>query len=84
MCEFSFNHTKTPEEIYERAKSAIIGNGGKMNGDVRVGTFSIEKMGMAVEGRYEITMEVVKLSVDKKPFFISCDQIENLIGPQLS
>lgn len=84
MCEFTFTHSKSPEDIYERAKSAITGAGGELTGDQGAGAFMIEKMGMSVEGRYQINDTEVKLFVDKKPFFISCQQIEGLIGAQFA
>lgn len=80
MCEFKFNHNKPTQEIYHKAKTAITSNGGKIEGNERAGTFAIEKFGMAVEGRFEIGDTEVKLFVDKKPFFVSCNQIESFIG----
>jgi hypothetical protein len=80
MCEFKFDHQRDPQEIYTKAKHAITSNGGTIDGTEQSGTFAIEKFGMAVEGRYEIGTTAVKLYVDKKPFFVSCSQIESFIG----
>jgi hypothetical protein len=84
MCEFIFNHSKDPQHLFERAKAAITGNGGNLTGTESSGSFSIEKFGMSVEGRYEIGATEVKLFVDNKPFFVSCQQIENMIQAQFS
>ncbi|MFN6943501.1 MAG: hypothetical protein ACK4ND_01030 [Cytophagaceae bacterium] len=83
-CEFKFDHTQDPEKIYSKAKSAIEDNGGEINGDQKHGNFSISKLGMSVEGRFEISESEVKLYIDKKPIFVSCEQIKGMIGSNFS
>ncbi|WMJ72168.1 hypothetical protein RCC89_03155 [Cytophagaceae bacterium ABcell3] len=83
-CEFKFDHDKDPQKVFNVAKSAIVENGGKLDGDEKNGHFSISKFGMSVEGRYEINEKQAILYIDKKPSFISCDQIEGMIGQSFS
>lgn len=58
-----------------RARSVAQQYGGQLTGDATRGTFS----GQGVKGRYEVTGNVIQMTIDEKPFVIPWPVLESQI-----
>jgi hypothetical protein len=78
----SFDVTVTSDlaGALDRVKSQITGSGGSFTGDTQGGSFSGEVPMMGgFEGRYEVSGDVVTITIIDKPFLIPCAIIESKI-----
>lgn len=64
-------------ELLEKVRSQIEREGGRFDGDIRSGAFSgnVSLVG-AFRGRYEVTDNLVTITITDKPFVISCQSVE--------
>jgi hypothetical protein len=60
----------------QEAKNLVKRNGGSFTGDTRTGTFSV----MGVTGMYHQVVGAIRISITKRPWFVS----ENLIRKKIS
>jgi hypothetical protein len=52
MCDFSLPFTGTNETLINKARQAVIDAGGKFDGDINAGTFTVKVKGIKVSGSY--------------------------------
>jgi len=81
-CSFSISMPGLAENMVNKAKSAIEGQGGNFNGDLTSGSFKVQVLG-TIEGSYTITGQSMNIQISSKPMFITCSQIENFMKNQL-
>jgi hypothetical protein len=81
-CRFTINFSLPVQEIIDKARSAIVGQGGVFNGDVSSGNFSVQFLG-SIAGEYTISGHEMNINITSKPMFISCSQIESFMRNQL-
>ncbi|HEY9362760.1 MAG TPA: hypothetical protein VIQ00_05835, partial [Chitinophagaceae bacterium] len=77
-CNFSIPFSTTSSELIAKAKSAIESNGGFFEGDESTGNFQVKVMG-TIAGTYDIDGQEIHISIDNKPMFISCTQLESFM-----
>jgi hypothetical protein len=77
-CNFSISFPGPAENLLEKAKAAIEGQGGNFAGDLSSGNFSVQVLG-SISGSYTITGQVMNINISSKPLFISCNQIESFM-----
>lgn len=81
-CNFSISFSGTPEEVYNKAKSAVEKQGGAFNGDANNGNFSINVFG-TISGRYSVSGNQLNIEIEDKPMMIPCGAIENVLKSQI-
>ena len=77
MCQFAIPFTGSAIDLTDKAKTAITGAGGSFTGDETAGAFSISTPVGKIAGSYTVNDSALRVTIDDKPFFISCGQIEN-------
>lgn len=81
-CNFSIPFTGSPENVYNKAKSAVEGQGGSFMGNESSGSFSINVFGN-IKGTYTVSGQELNIEIEEKPMMISCGMIENALKGQI-
>jgi hypothetical protein len=81
-CRFTIGFSLPTQEVIDKAKSAIEGQGGIFNGDVSSGNFSVQFLGN-IAGEYTVSGQEMNINITSKPMFIGCSQIESFMRNQL-
>lgn len=85
MSTFQIDFPGTPTQFTTKAGSAIKGKGGMFDGTDAKGKFHIKTAAGAIEGTYETLKPEagahtpVAITISKKPFFVSTNQIQKAI-----
>jgi hypothetical protein len=81
-CSFSIPFSGTPEDVFNRARSAVEKQGGVFNGDAASGEFGINVFGN-IRGTYSVSGQQLNIVIEDKPMMISCGMIENALKSQI-
>jgi len=68
----------------QKARAAIEGQNGIFNGDETSGDFEVTIFGNIIKGNYNVTGQVLNLTITEKPFFVPCSTIESFLLKQIS
>lgn len=82
-CNFSISFSGSHEDVYNKAKAAVVKQGGSFTGDSSHGSFSINVFG-TISGTYSVSGQQLNISVEEKPMMIPCSAIENVLKGQIS
>jgi hypothetical protein len=82
-CNFKINFTGTPEEVFQKAKSAIEKQKGSFTGDAGAGDFDVSFFGNAITGSYAVNGQELEVTIHSKPFFVPCSAIESMLAKEL-
>ena len=82
-CNFKLPFTGSPEEVLNKAKTAVQEQGGNFSGDVSTGNFDVTAFGNAIKGSYSIAGNELSIGIHDKPFFLPCITIEGFLRNQL-
>jgi hypothetical protein len=81
-CTFSIGFSGSPEDVFNRAKSAVEKQGGSFSGDATGGSFSIQVFG-TISGSYTVSGQELNIVIEDKPMMIPCAAIENALKSQI-
>jgi hypothetical protein len=76
MCNFSIEFKSKPDELIQKAKDAIEGQGGIFTNDGNIGIFSFTDPAK-IKGCYKVVGSFVTITIITKPFYVSCSTIES-------
>ena len=82
-CNFSIPISGSPEQVLNKARSAVQGQGGTFTGDTTNGNFKVTVFGNTIAGTYNVLGENLNIDITDKPFLISCGMIENYLKSQI-
>jgi hypothetical protein len=82
-CNFSITFSGSAEQMFQKAKSAVEGQGGSFNGDSTSGNFTVNVFG-AIKGSYQVSGQTLNIVIEDKPMMIPCSAIENVLKNQIS
>ena len=82
-CNFKIPFTGESTALLNKAKAAIEKQGGDFSGNDQSGKFSVTAMGNTIAGSYIVEGKDMVMTIDTKPFFISCDMVESFLKSQL-
>ena len=82
-CNFSISFTGDPESVVNKARSAVMSQGGALHGDRNSGQFRVKVFGSTIAGHYTISGNQMQVAITEKPFMIPCSTIESFLGQQL-
>jgi hypothetical protein len=82
-CNFSLNFSGDANSVLSKVRSAIEKQGGSFNGDENSGSFNVKVMG-TISGTYAVSGNQIDITINEKPMFIGCSQIESVLKSQLS
>ena len=83
-CNFNINFTQSAQELVNKLRTKVSSQGGTLTGNETSGSINVPIMGSHISGSYTITGQQINLTIDHKPFFISCDQIQGVLMGNIS
>ena len=83
MCDLIIPFTDAPVNMIQNLNSKAESQGGTLTGDVFSGAINVPIMGSYISGSYTIAGQQMNLTIDHKPFLISCSQIESFLAGNL-
>jgi hypothetical protein len=82
-CNFFIPFSGEASNIVNRAKTAVISQGGIFEGNDTVGNFNVSVFGNTIKGSYTVLYQELNIIIDSKPFFVPCETIENFLKRQM-
>ena len=82
-CNFKISFSGSSDEVLNKAKSAILSQGGNFSGNSTTGNFDVTVIGNTIKGSYSIAGSELEILIDSKPFFLPCSTIESYLKSQL-
>ncbi|GAC1586176.1 MAG: hypothetical protein NVS3B19_04490 [Ginsengibacter sp.] len=83
-CSFSIPFSGNAEEIFNKAKTAVAGQGGTFEGDTNGGNFNVSVFGNTISGSYTVSGQNMEINITEKPFLIPCSTIEGFLKNKIS
>lgn len=83
-CNFSIPFTGSVDTVISKARTAVQGQGGTLDGDTNNGQFRVSVFGSTIAGQYAIVGNEMQIVITDKPFMIPCSTIEGFLSKQLS
>jgi hypothetical protein len=77
-CKIKIPFSGAAEQVLNRARSAVQGQGGTFTGNENTGEFSVSVMG-AIKGTYTVMGNELDIVIESKPLFVSCGMIESFL-----
>jgi hypothetical protein len=78
-CNFSIPFSGSAQDLINKAKSAVQGQGGQFTGDTTNGLFDVSVFGNTIKGTYTVSDQNLDIIIDSKPFFVPCSTIEGYL-----
>jgi len=82
-CDFTISFTGTATDFAENIKTKVSNQGGTFSGDAVSGSFSLSLLGSTISGSYTVEGAETNITIDHKPFLISCNQIQKYLENNL-
>jgi len=82
-CNFTIDMNDPASVLVKTMKGKMEAQGGNFTGDQTAGSFSISLLGSAISGSYTIAGQQINFTIDNKPFFVGCSQIQNYLKENL-
>ncbi|HEU0136907.1 MAG TPA: hypothetical protein VFQ50_06420 [Flavobacterium sp.] len=79
-CQFSINYPKQKDELVQKLEAAILQTNGQFDGDTSNGVFKGNTPVGSFSGSYTIHGDNIEVTIDKKPWLVSCNKIEDEIN----
>ncbi len=83
-CNFKVAFKGSPEDIYNKTKSAVESQGGQFDGDLSGGKFSVNVLSNTIAGSYQVSGDELQVTITSKPIFLPCNAIESFLKSKLS
>lgn len=81
-CKFKIPFSGSAEQILNRARTAVEGQGGRFSGNENAGEFEVSVMG-TIKGAYTVMGNELEIEISDKPMFVGCGMIENFLKNKL-
>lgn len=81
-CKFKIPFSGSAEQVLNRARTAVEGQGGTFSGNESSGSFQVSVMGTII-GNYTVNGNELEIDIDSKPMFVSCGMIEGFLKSKL-
>ncbi len=83
-CNFKVSFKGSPEDIYNKTKSAVETQGGNFEGDLSGGKFSVSVLSNSIAGSYLVEGNELQVTINSKPIFLPCNAIQSFLTSKLS
>ncbi len=81
-CKFKIPFSGSAQQVLNRARTAVEGQGGTFTGTEASGEFQVSVMG-SIKGSYTVMGNELDIAIDSKPLFVSCGMIESFLKSKL-
>jgi hypothetical protein len=75
-CELTISFNQPASVMIANLQAKATSQGGTFTGNGISGTINVPVLGSYISGSYTIAGQEMQLTIDHKPFLISCNQIE--------
>jgi hypothetical protein len=82
-CNFSIPFSGSAQEVLNKARTKVQGQGGTFSGDTNAGNFHVSVFGNTIAGSYTVVGQAMEIVIDSKPFLLPCSAIEGFLKNQL-
>jgi len=82
-CNFRIPFSGDVNNVLNKAKSTVQGQGGNFTGDTNSGEFNVSVFGSNIAGHYTIVGNEMDITITDKPFMIPCSTIQGFLKNQL-
>lgn len=83
-CQFTFPFSGAADQVLQKARRAVEGQGGQFNGTADAGDFKVSVFGNTVAGTYRVLGTDLHIDITDKPFLIPCSAIEGFLKSQVT
>ncbi|MBF6608024.1 MAG: hypothetical protein ITG00_04720 [Flavobacterium sp.] len=83
-CQFTIHYPQPKELLVAQLEDAMRKTNGEFNGDALGGVFSGNTPVGGFSGSYSIDGDMIFVTIDKKPWLVSCGRIEDEINNYLN
>ena len=83
-CSFSFPFTGDASSLTASIRRKVLAGNGQFGGDDSTGNFALEAIGASIAGVYAINGNEIMITIQKKPFFLSCNMIRDYVSQNLT
>jgi len=83
-CNFSIEFSGDAYTLISKAQTAITRSGGQFNGNTESGGFIISTPVGEVSGMYGVEGQNFLISIEDKPFLVTCNKIETTLKEYLA
>lgn len=81
-CRFKIPYSGSTQQVLNRARTAVEGQGGTFSGNETSGDFEVSVMG-TIRGSYSVMGNELDITIDSKPMFVGCGMIESFLKSKL-
>ena len=81
-CKFKIPFSGSTQQVLNRARTTVEGQGGTFSGDESSGNFEVSVMG-TIKGSYTVLGNELDIVIDSKPLFVSCGMIEGFLKSKI-
>ena len=81
-CKFKIPFSGSTQQVLNKARTAVEGQGGIFSGDESSGNFEVSVMG-TIKGSYTVLGNELDIMIDSKPLFVSCGMIEGFLKSKI-
>ncbi len=81
-CKFKIPFSGATQQVLNRARTAVEGQGGTFIGDENTGKFEVSVMG-TIKGSYSVLGNELDIVIDSIPLFVSCGMIEGFLKSKI-
>lgn len=81
-CKFKIPFSGSTQQVLNRARTAVEGQGGTFSGDESSGNFEVSVMS-TIKGSYTVLGNELDIVIDSKPLFVSCGMIESFLKSKI-
>ena len=83
-CSFTIPFTGTASSLVAGTRFKILEDNGQFDGDDKVGKFTIHAVGTVIRGSYGICDNEIMITIERKPFLVSCNMIRDYVVANLT
>ena len=82
-CNFSISFSGDAQNVLDKARSSVQGQGGNFTGDTNSGEFDVSFFGNKIAGSYTVSGQQLDIVINSKPFMVPCTAIESYLKNQI-
>lgn len=83
-CNFNIPISGSAQQVLNRARTAVQGQGGNFTGDETSGNFNVSVFGSTIKGSYTVVGNELNITITDKPFLVPCKTIEGYLKKEMT
>lgn len=82
-CTFNISFEEEPPRFIAKAKTVLQNAGGSLSGDEITGRIHLSTPLGSIRAKYQVAGQVMIVTITTMPFFISCDNVQQLVSSSM-